>query len=73
MKILQEESGISDFKLEYISTSPGIIEDLFASFDSFLNSTFSFFGLIEPKDIQRLIGKKKIETSLICLVCPELR
>ena len=73
MKILKEESGISDFKIEYISTSPGIIEDLFASFDSFLNSTFSFFGLIEPKDIQRLLDKKKIETSLICLVCPELR
>ena len=73
MKILQEESGISDFKIEYISTSPGIIEDLFASFDSFLNSTFSFFGLIEPNDIRRLLGKKKIETSLICLVCPELR
>jgi protease-4 len=73
MKILQEESGISDFKIEYISTSPGIIEDIFASFDSFLNSTFSFFGLLESKDIQRLLGKKKIETSLICLVCPELR
>jgi protease-4 len=73
MKILQEESGITDFKIEYISTSPGIIEDLFASFDSFLNSTYSFFGLIKSIDIQKLLGKKKIETSLICLVCPELR
>ena len=73
IKILQEESRISDFKIEYISTSPGIIEDLFASFDSFLNSTYSFFGLVESINIQRLIDKKKIETSLICLVCPELR
>ena len=73
MKILQEKSGISDFKIEYISTSPGVIEDLFASFDSFLNSTYSFFGLVESINIQRLIDKKKIETSLICLVCPELR
>ncbi len=73
MKILQEKSGISDFKIEYISTSPGVIEDLFASFDSFLNSTYSFFGLVESINIQKLIDKKKIETSLICLVCPELR
>ena len=73
MKILQEKSGISDFKIEYISTSPGVIEDLFASFNSFMNSTYSFFGLVESINIQRLIDKKKIETSLICLVCPELR
>jgi hypothetical protein len=38
-----------------------------------LNSTYSFFGFIETIDIQRLVSKKKIETSLICLVCPELR
>ncbi len=73
MKILEEESGISDFKIKYISTSPGIIEDLFASFDSFLNSTYSFLGLKNSMDIQRLVNKKKIETKLICLVCPELR
>jgi len=73
IKILEEELGISDFKIKYISTSPGIIEDLFASFNSFLNSTYSFLGLIESIDIQRLVSKKKIETSLICLVCPELR
>ncbi len=73
IKILQEESRISDFKIEYISTSPGIIEDFFASFDTFLNSTYSFFGLIESIDIQNLLDRKKIETSLICLVCPELR
>jgi len=73
IKILEEELGISDFKIKYISTSPGIIEDLFTSFNSFLNSTYSFLGLIESIDIQRLVSKKKIETSLICLVCPELR
>ena len=73
MKILEEESGISDFKIKYISTSPGIIEGLFASFDSFLNSTYSFLGLKNSMDIQRLVNKKKIETKLICLVCPELR
>jgi len=38
-----------------------------------LNSTYSLFGFIESIDIQRLVGKKKIETNLICLVCPELR
>ena len=73
IKILEEKSGISDFKIKYISTSPGIIEDLFASFNSFLNSTYSFFGLIESIDIQRVVSRKKIETSLICLVCSELR
>jgi protease-4 len=73
IKILEEESGISDFKIQYIPTSPGIIDDLFASFNSFLNSTYSFLGLIGSMDIQRLVSKKKIETSLICLVCPELR
>ena len=73
IKILEEESGISDFKIQYIPTSPGIIDDLFASFNSFLNSTYSFLGLIGSLDIQRLVSKKKIETSLICLVCPELR
>ena len=73
IKILEEESGISDFKIKYISTSPGIIEDLFASFNSLLNSTYNFLGLIESMDIQRLVSKKKIETNLICLVCPELR
>ena len=73
IKILEEKSGISDFKIKYISTSPGIVEDLFASLNSFLNSTYSFFGYIESVDIQSLVGKKKIETSLICLVCPELR
>ena len=73
IKILEEKSGISDFKIKYISTSPGIIDDLFASFNSFLNSTYSLFGFIESIDIQRLVSKKKIETNLICLVCPELR
>ena len=73
IKLLQEESGISDFKIKYISTSPGIIEDLFASFNSFLNSTYGFLGFIESMDIQRLVNKKKIEISLICLICPELR
>ena len=73
IKILEEKSGISDFKIKYISTSPGIIDDLFASFNSFLNSTYSFFGFAESINIQRLVGKKKIETNLICLVCPELR
>ena len=73
IKILEEKSGISDFKIKYISTSPGIIDDLFSSFNSFLNSTYSLFGFIESIDIQRLVSKKKIETNLICLVCPELR
>ena len=73
IKILEEKSRISDFKIKYISTSPGIIDDLFASFNSFLNSTYSLFGFIESIDIQRLVSKKKIETNLICLVCPELR
>ena len=59
--------------IKYISTSPGIIDDLFASFNSFLNSTYSLFGFIESIDIQRFVSKKKIETNLICLVCPELR
>ena len=66
-------AAVSDFKIKYISTSPGIIDDLFASFNSFLNSTYSLFGFIESIDIQRLVSKKKIETNLICLVCPELR
>jgi protease-4 len=73
IEILKKESEISDYKLKFISTSPGIIEDLFASLNSFLNSTYTFLGLTESIDIQRLINKKKIETSLICLVCPELR
>ena len=73
IEILKKESGILDYKIKFISTSPGIIEDLFASFNSFLNSTYTFLGLTESIDIQRLIGKKKIETSLICLVCPKLR
>jgi protease-4 len=73
IEILKKESGILDYKIKFISTSPGIIEDLFASFNSFLNSTYTFLGLTESIDIQRLVGKKKIETSLICLVCPELR
>ncbi len=73
IKILQEEAKISDYKIKYISTSPGIIEDLFASFNSFLNSTYSFFGLLGSIDVQRIVSKKKIETNLICLVCPELR
>ncbi len=73
IKILQEEARISDYKIKYISTSPGIIEDLFASLNSFLNSTYSFFGLLGSIDVQRIVSKKKIETNLICLVCPELR
>ena len=73
IEILKKESGILDYKIKFISTSPGIIEDLFASFNSFLNSTYTFLGLTESIDIQRLVGKKKIETNLICLVCPKLR
>jgi len=73
IEILKKESEISDYKLKFISTSPGIIEDLFASLNSFLNSTYTFLGLTESIDIQSLVGKKKIETSLICLVCPKLR
>ena len=73
IEILKKESGILDYKIKFISTSPGIIEDLFASFNSFLNSTYTFLGLTESIYIQRLVGKKKIETSLICLVCPKLR
>ena len=73
IEILKKESGILDYKIKFISTSPGIIEDLFASFNSFLNSTYTFLGLKESIDIQRLVGKKKIETSLICLICPKLR
>ena len=71
--ILKKESKVLDYNIKFISTSPGIFEDLFSSFNSLINSTYNFFGYIEQMDVQYLANKKKIDTNLICLACPDLR
>jgi len=71
--ILKKESKVLDYNIKFISTSPGIFEDLFSSFNSLINSTYNFFGYIGQMDVQYLANKKKIDTNLICLACPDLR
>ena len=70
--MLKEDSGIQDFEIEYIPTSPGILEGFWGSFNSFLETSLSFIGYIKPLDIQHILTKKRIDTNLICIVCPEL-
>ena len=70
--MLKEDSGIQDFEIEYIPTSPGILEGFWGSFNSFLETSLSFIGYIKPLEIQHILTKKRIETNLICIVCPEL-
>ena len=70
--ILKEDSGIQDFEIEYIPTSPGILEGFWGSFNSFLETSLSFIGYIKPLEIQHILTKKRIDTNLICIVCPEL-
>ncbi len=73
INILKKESKVLDYNIKFISTSPGIFEDLFSSFNSLINSTYNFFGYIGQMDVQYLANKKKIDTNLICLACPDLR
>ena len=70
--MLKEDSGIQDFEIEYIPTSPGIFEGFWGSFNSFLETSLSFIGYIKPLEIQHILTKKRIDTNLICIVCPEL-
>lgn len=70
--MLKEDSGIQDFEIEYIPTSPGILEGFWGSFNSFLETSLSFIGHIKPLEIQHILTKKRIDTNLICIVCPEL-
>tara|TARA_B100001248_G_scaffold116390_1_gene87092 strand:+ start:6796 stop:8523 length:1728 start_codon:yes stop_codon:yes gene_type:complete len=70
--MLIEDSGIQDFEIEYIPTSPGILEGFWGSFNSFLETSLSFIGYIKPLEIQHILTKKRIDTNLICIVCPEL-
>ena len=70
--MLKEDSGIQDFEIEYIPTSPGILEGFWGSFNSFLETSLSFIGYIKPLEIQHVLTKKRIDTNLICIVCPEL-
>tara|TARA_A100001388_G_scaffold103267_1_gene75401 strand:+ start:8355 stop:10082 length:1728 start_codon:yes stop_codon:yes gene_type:complete len=70
--MLKEDSGIQDFEIEYIPTSPGILEGFWGSFNSFLETSLSFIGYIKPLEIQHILTKKRIDTKLICIVCPEL-
>ena len=70
--MLKEDSGIQDFEIEYIPTSPGILEGFWGSFNSFLETSLSFIGYIKPLEIQHIFTKKRIDTNLICIVCPEL-
>ena len=70
--MLKEDSGIQDFEIEYIPTSPGILEGFWGSFNSFLETSLSFIGYIKPLEIQHILTKKRIDTNLICIVCPEL-
>ena len=70
--MLKEDSGIQDFEIEYIPTSPGILEGFWGSFNSFLETSLSFIVYIKPLEIQHILTKKRIDTNLICIVCPEL-
>ena len=70
--MLKEDSGIQDFEIEYIPTSPGILEGFWGSFNSFLETSLGFIGYIKPLEIQHILTKKRIDTNLICIVCPEL-
>ena len=70
--MLKEDSGIQDFEIKYITTSPGILEGFLGSFNSFLETYFGFFGYIKPLEIGQILTKKRIDTNLICIVCPEL-
>lgn len=70
--MLKEDSGIQDFEIKYIPTSPGILEGFWGSFNSFLETSLSFIGYIKPLEIQHILTKKRIDTNLICIVCPEL-
>jgi len=70
--MLKEDSGIQDFEIEYIPTSPGILEGFWGSFNSFLETSLSFIGYIKPLEIQHILTKKRIDTNLICIACPEL-
>ena len=70
--MLKDDSGIQDFEIKYISTSPGILEGFLGSINSFLETSLSFFGYIKPLEIRQILTKKRIDTNLICIVCPEL-
>ena len=70
--MLKEDSGIQDFEIKYIPTSRGILEGFWGSFNSFLETSLSFIGYIKPLEIQHILTKKRIDTNLICIVCPEL-
>ncbi len=72
IKILKDQSGLLDFEIKFISTSPGIAEDLFASLNSLLNSSYNFFGYLRNVEIHKIPTKRKVDTNLICLACPEL-
>ena len=72
IKILKNESGLLDYEIKFVSTSPGIAEDLLASFNYFLNKSYSLFGYMRKIEIQKVPTKKIIDTNLICLACPKL-
>ena len=72
IKILEDQSRLLDYEIKFISTSPGIAEDLFSSLNSLLNSSYKFFGYIRNIEIHKISMKRKVDINLTCLACPEL-
>ncbi len=72
IKILEDQSRLLDYEIKFISTSPGIAEDLFSSLNSLLNLSYSFFGYIRNIEIHKISSKRKVDINLTCLACPEL-
>ena len=72
IKILEDQSRLLDYEIKFISTSPGIAEDLFSSLNSLLNLSYNFFGYIRNIEIHKISTKRKVDINLICLACPEL-
>ncbi len=72
IKILEDQSRLLDYEIKFISTSPGIAEDLFSSLNSLLNLSYNFFGYIRNIEIHKITTKRKVDINLICLACPEL-
>ena len=72
IKILEDQSRLLDYEIKFISTSPGIAEDLFSSLNSLLNSSYKFIGYIRNIEIHKISMKRKVDINLTCLACPEL-
>ena len=72
IKILEDQSKLLDYEIKFISTSPGIAEDLFSSFNSLLNLSYNLLGYIRNIEIHKIPSKRKVDINLTCLACPEL-